>query len=397
MTTSGDLPTYGSMFSPMAGFQNIALGLVRAIWPVPSFGKYSAALRYEDVVAVLQRNEDFPTNYSAKLDVITGNQPFMLGMPAGPDFDQNIAALRRTTPASDIADRLVPATIAAAQQGLDGAHGSLELVNYIRDITFETLCNYFGTPDTPAVDLQSWAQTLFTFLFADPNNDPALRVQVDKAAPALQAYVESLIVKRKASPGGDDLLGRALKLQAEGVPGVTDAMIRTALVGFIVAGLPQPAMAVPKALDQLFLRPRALAAAQAAARDGDDATLAAYFFEALRFNPLAPLLQRRTVTAQKLSGGSVPAGKIVFAVTKSAMMDGRAIPHPYVFNPNRPPTANLAFGTGMHMCFAKAINEATIPLMLKPLLEKPGLRRAPGSAGRLVMKGPFPQSLTVNF
>jgi cytochrome P450 len=385
-----------TIFGPFPSFQNVALDLLRNIWPVPVVGNYAAVLRYADVVAVLQRDEDFPTDYTDRLNRITGNQPFMLGMPQGPEFQQNIAALRQTTPVADIAARLVPATLAAAQKGLEGANGSIDLVPYIRDITFDTLCAYFGTPDTSG-EMKGWAQTLFTYLFADQNNDPALGAQVDQVAPQLQARVDALIAARKANPGGDDVLGRALALQAQGVAGLSDLQIRTALVGFVVAGLPQPAMAVPKALDQLFLRPHALAGAQKAAQAGDDATLGAYFFEALRFNPLAPFLMRQTLAAQKVGNATIPAGKKVFALIKSAMMDGREVPNPNSFDPNRPASANLAFGTGMHQCYAKAINEATIPLMLKPLLSKPGLKRAPGAAGTLVMKGPFPQSMVVNF
>lgn len=385
------------IFGPLPTLINLGLGVLRTIWPVPVIGNKAAVVRYTDVVAVLERDVDFPTDYDAKLNVITGNQPFMLGMPQGPAFQQNIAGLRQTTPVSDIASRLVPATLESARQGLDNADGALNVVPYIRDITFDTLCAYFGTPEPKTANMKQWAQTLFKFLFADMNNDPKLGAEVRQIAPQLQAHINSLIAARKANPEGDDVLARALRLQAQGVPGLSDIQIRTALVGFIVAGLPQPAMAVPKALDQLFMRPAALVAAQKAAREDDDATLGAYFFEALRFNPLAPFLTRQTLTAQQVSSGTVPAGKMVFAMIQSAMMDPRQVKDPYTFNPNRPASDYLAFGAGMHQCYAKAINEATIPLMIKPLLTMPNLKRARGAAGRLVMNGPFPKSLNVTF
>ncbi len=385
------------IFGPLPTLINLGLGVLRTIWPVPVIGNKAAVVRYTDVVAVLERDVDFPTDYDAKLNVITGNQPFMLGMPQGPAFQQNIAGLRQTTPVSDIASRLVPATLESARQGLDNADGALNVVPYIRDITFDTLCAYFGTPEPKTANMKQWAQTLFKFLFADMNNDPKLGAEVRQIAPQLQAHIDSLIAARKANPEGDDVLARALRLQAQGVPGLSDIQIRTALVGFIVAGLPQPAMAVPKALDQLFMRPAALVAAQKAAREDDDATLGAYFFEALRFNPLAPFLTRQTLTAQQVSSGTVPAGKMVFAMIQSAMMDPRQVKDPYTFNPNRPASDYLAFGAGMHQCYAKAINEATIPLMIKPLLTMPNLKRARGAAGRLVMNGPFPKSLNVTF
>ena len=86
----------------------------------------------------------------------------------------------------------------------------------------------------------------------------------------------------------DDVLGRCLDMQAKGEPGFSDDQIRTALMGFVVGGPPQPPMVVPQALEQLLRRPPALAGAQEAARSGDDKLLAGYVFEAMRFDPLAP-------------------------------------------------------------------------------------------------------------
>jgi hypothetical protein len=46
----------------------------------------------------------------------------------------------------------------------------------------------------------------------------------------------------------------------------------------------------------------------------------------------------------------------------------------------------------MHACFGAYINRAVMPAILKPLLAKPGLRRAAGKAGRIDRGGtPFPR------
>ena len=55
-------------------------------------------------------------------------------------------------------------------------------------------------------------------------------------------------------------------------------------------------------------------------------------------------------------------------------------------------------GYGMHACFGPYINRAVMPAILKPLLVKPGLRRAAGDAGRIDSGGaPFPQHLTIEW
>lgn len=390
---------FDKLLGPMPSLRDVELEVLRNLFPVARLGKYCAVTRYEDVTAVLTRDQDFPTDYTAKLDVILGGQPFMLGLPAGSAFNEAVAAMRSTMLPSDIPNRLVPGTLAAAQAGVDAGKGTLEVVGFIRDLTFTTLGNYFGTPAPRTGDMKAWAQTLFKFLFADMGNDPALLVQAQTVGKQLRDYIDTLIAARKAlgGVGPDDVLGRALKLQAQGAPGLSDIQIRTALAGFVVAGLPQPAMAAPQALNQLLNRDKALAGAQKAALANDNATFGAYFFEALRFDPLAPFLMRQTLTDQTLSGHKIPAGTMVFAVIQSAMMDGRVVKKPNDFDIKRPPNNYLSFGVGMHTCFAKAINEATIPLMLRPLLAKKTLKRAPGAAGQLVKAGPFAQSLVVNY
>ena len=50
----------------------------------------------------------------------------------------------------------------------------------------------------------------------------------------------------------------------------------------------------------------------------------------------------------------------------------------------------------MHTCFGADINRAVMPVILKPLLAKSGLRRAAGNAGRIDAGGaPFPQHFSV--
>ena len=110
-------------------------------------------------------------------------------------------------------------------------------------------------------------------------------------APALRNHIQGLIEKRRASSEvKDDVLGRCLIMQKEGAPGFDDGQIRSALMGFIVGGPPQPPMVVPQALEQLLRRPDSLAGAQRAARNNDDQLLAGFVFEAMRFDPLAPFL-----------------------------------------------------------------------------------------------------------
>ena len=378
--------------------------VARAAWPIPHFGSTVIATRYDDVREVFLTDDAFGVPYRPKLDVIMGGQPFFLGMGDTPEYRADTEAMRKVIRTTDIPTRLTRAVESAADKIVANAGGQLEVVDaLVRRVTFDVLGEYFGIPDPPNGDLRVWATRLFEFQFADMGNDAALRVDVDEIAPALRQHIQTQIEQRRASRlAQDDVLGRCLGLQAKGELGFSDNQIRTALMGFVVGGPPQPPMVVPQALEQLLRRPQALAEAQEAARSGDDKLLAGYVFEAMRFDPLAPALPRIALKDCTIAEGTgrarrVSKGATVLAAFSSAMMDERRIAQPRSFNPRRLPHEYIHFGYGLHTCFGIHMNQALLPLMLKPLLKRPGLRRAAGAAGRLRKRGAFADQLHVEY
>ena len=382
----------------------LAFRVLRAVWPIPHFGNTVVATRYDHVREVFLDDDAFGVPYRAKLDVIMGGQPFFLGMGDTPEYRADTQAMRKVIRPSDIPTRLAPAVEDAAERIVANAGGRLEVVDgLVRPVTFDVLGEYFGVPQPPNGDLRVWATRLFEFQFADMGNDAALRADVDEIAPALRQHIQAQIDERRASRlDQDDVLGRCLDMQAKGEPGFSDDQIRTALMGFVVGGPPQPPMVVPQALEQLLRRPPALAGAQAAARSGDDKLLAGYVFEAMRFDPLAPALPRVALRDCAIAEGTrwarkVAKGATVLAAFSSAMMDERRVPEPRTFDPRRLPHEYIHFGYGLHTCFGIHMNQALLPLMLKPLLKRPGLRRAAGAAGRLRKRGAFADQLHVEY
>ena len=381
-----------------AGF---AFAFLRRVWPIAHFGQTMLVTRHDDVREVLLADADFPVPYKARLDVIMGGAPFFLGMGDTEDYRRDIGAMRNVIRREDL-PALAQATTTQAEALVEASGGSIEVVDQlVRNVTFDVLCPYFGIPDTPDAALRIWATRLFEFQFAD-DGSPALRAEVALMAPALRAHVDTLISARRSAQGPDDVLGRCMIEQAKGTPGFSDQQIRCALIGFLVGGLPQPPMVAPQALEQLLRRPAALAGAMEAARAGDDARLASFVFEALRFDPLAPALTRHTARDHLIAEGTprarlVPAGTTMLASFASAMMDERRIRAPQLFDPYRPWTDYLHFGHGLHECFGLHINRTLLPLMLKPLLRRPSLCRQVGPGGRLLKRGPFADTLHVKF
>ena len=376
--------------------------LLRTAWPIPRVGSLVVATRYDDVREVFETDAVFGVRYKAQLDVIMGGCPFFLGMGDTPQYRADTAAMRRVMWPDDIPNRLAPAVHAQAERIVTNAGGKLEVVDrLVRQVTFDVLGEYFGVPDPANGDLRVWGTRLFEFQFIDQG--PAIRAEVDEIAPALRRHLQTAIEQRRASRvAKDDVLGRCLEMQARGELGFSDDQVRTTLMGFIVGGPPQPPMVLPQALEQLLRRPKALAGAQQAARMNDDELLAGYVFEAMRFDPLAPALPRVALANYTIAAGTsrerkVSQGSTVLAAISSAMMDGRRVPAPRSFNPRRLPHEYMHFGHGLHTCFGIRINQAILPLILKPLLKCSNLRRAAGSDGRLRKRGAFADRLVVEY
>ena len=392
----GRLLMKGAMAAMPFGFR-----VLRRLWPIPHFGKFYVATLHDDVCEVFATDPAFGVPYKPKLDLIMGGEPFFLGMGDTPQYREDTAAMRKVIRPGDL-PMLAAKVEAMADAIVSGAGGRVEVVDQlVRRVTFGFCSDYFGVPDPPGGDLRVWGTRLFEYQFVA--SDQPLVDEVKIIAPALRDHIDRLITACKVSPRGrDDALARCVAMQAAGEPGFSDKQIRTALMGFIVGGPPQPPMVVPQAMEQLLRRPEILAEAQVAARANDDAALAGYVIEAMRFDPLAPGLPRIVLKDWTIGAGTahactVPAGATILNAFASGMMDGRRVPDPRRFNPRRQPHEYIHFGYALHQCFGIHINLATLHMMLKPLLKQDKLRRARGTAGRLQKSGPFAQSLTVEF
>ncbi len=377
--------------------------VARRVWPVPGLGSFRAVTRHDDVREVFGTDAVFQVPYRPNLDVITGGEPFFLGMGDTPDYRAGVSAMRRVVRAEDL-PALARRTEEVAAALLARSGGEVEVVGLSRRVAFDVVATYFGVPQPARGRLDVWATRLFEFQFASSPSDLELRREVEEIAPAFRSLIDAEIARRKS--GGpapaDDILARCLALQVAGDPWYSDAQIRTSLLCMVVGGPPQWPMVVPQAMEQLLRRPQALAAACAAAQADDDDRLRRILLEALRFDPLAPGLPRIALRDWTVARGTrrqttIRQGSTVFVAFASAMMDGLRVPEPQRFDPDRRAHEYIHFGYGLHECFGKQINHACLHRLLKPLLLQPKLRRGAQSGGKLTKNGPFAEQLVVTF
>jgi cytochrome P450 len=361
--------------------------------------------RYQDVVEVLDRNADFEVVYEPKMRAITAGENFFLGMQDSALYDRDTSNMRLAMRRGDVAAVVEPRARGLAEKLVAQASNRIDVPQELSlPVPTAIVTDYFGIATAPNSDLVAWATLMFWYLFVDLAGDPALERRALDAAAACRAAIDAAIAGRKASgEARDDLIGRCLVMQKASLPGMDDLGIRNNLIGLVIGAIPTISKACVQALDQLLQRPPALASAQAAARSGDDAAFAAHVFEAFRFNPVNPLIYRRAardtkIAAGSLRGRSIPKDTMVMAANLSAMFDPLKIESPESFRTDRAWGEYMLWGYGMHTCFGAHINRAVMPAILKPLLAKPGLRRAAGPAGQIDGGGtPFPQHFCVEW
>jgi cytochrome P450 len=368
--------------------------VLRRVKPILLMKNTALVTRFEDVQEVMSRDDVFQVTYKEKMEVIGGGINFFLGMQNSPEYERSQSHMRAVVRRQDMAGLIVPFVAHTAESLVAASGGRLDVVRQLsRIVPTRLIAAYFGCPPASEEELADWSTAMFRYLFTDLNNDPAVGAAARDAAAKARSWLDQTIAKRKKqSSQPDDVVGRCLALQSAGMPGMDDLGIRSNLLGLLIGAIPTTSKCCAQALEE----------AQQAARADDDALVAQYVFEALRFNPNNPgvfriAAEEYTVAKGTMHATPIPRGAAVVAATQSAMFDERIVDAPSEFRTGRPDYIYMHFGYGLHACFGQYINRVQIPGILKPLLQRKGLRRAEGDAGRLQYGGPFPSSLGVVF
>src|SRR5262249_9148949 len=74
--------------------------------------------------------------------------------------------------------------------------------------------------------------------------------------------------------------------------------------------------------------------------------------EFLRFESPVQMGARKTTAPISLSGGTVPAGNLIWTIQGAANRDERQFQKPDQLDVGRTPNKQLAFATGIHVCLA---------------------------------------------
>jgi cytochrome P450 len=371
---------------------------LRRFRPVLRFGRMTLVTRAADVHHVLSNQETFTvTPYGRTMQRFSG--PFALGLN-GVRHAEARRQLESVLAPIDVTHLRTWATSTAEQLlTLHGRNGQVDVVTDLAErLPARFVADYFGVPGPDEETLIKWSKTLFEGTFLNVGHQRSLEAEADAVAAEMRSYIDELVSRARhheATPT-PTVLGRLIATQSD------NAAVRTMLVGLVLATIPTVAKATTRATDHLLSTAGALPGARAAAQQGDEELLWRYVREALRFRPQTSTLVREAATNTTIAADTghqrhVNTHELVLAATASAMRDPDMVERPHRFRTDRLESDYLHFGAGPHRCPGQHIAPVLLTAAVAALFRRPGLRRVPGPAGRLVTEGRWPAHLTVAF
>lgn len=244
------------------------------------------------------------------------------------------------------------------------------------------------------------------FLINNEEKDPKETQIGTDAGVEMRKYIrEELIPKRKEELKTDknkqDILSRLLRISFLHESKYDEERIVSNTMGHLMGAGETINNANSKALDQLLLKPEAMALAVEAARLGDDDKLKRICWEALRFNVPAVLPPRIVARDHMVNGHHFKKGGIVL-VSRSAYFDPTFVESPWKINCDRPNQIGQSFhfGHGIHSCLGEHVAMAVMPMIIKELILHTGgvCRASPGTRGEMNFDGgPYIEYFWVKF
>ena len=381
---------------------------LRKLMPIAVVGGRTFVFRRDDVTEVLRNDRAFGVTeiYADRMARTTGL--FFLGMEDTPQYRREAGMARRAVKSAD-AGTMAGLVSTRARELVDAARsrgGVIDAVGeFTRLVPLHLVEAYLGVPGPDLETMKRWMRSIFWDIFLNQDDDPGVREKARVSSCELRPYLESLVAERKrataADRRSDDFVTRLVREQAAD-PTLDDDLLRRNIGGVIVGAVETQSKAMAHALDQLLRRPDAFASARRAAIANDLPSLRAHIWEALRFDPLNPVLFRKCHVDTVVADGTsrrhvVEAGSMVVAFTLSAMFDEDAVPSPNEFRVDRPSATYLHFGLGQHTCFGAFINGVVLPAAMRELLLLDGLSYADDGPGRIEYEGPFPERMMLRF
>jgi cytochrome P450 len=185
------------------------------------------------------------------------------------------------------------------------------------------------------------------------------------------------IARRRADPGGDDMLSLLVGARDGEGRGLDDEALRDELVTLLLAGHETTATGLAWAFERLVRHPDVMARAREEAGGEDNAYLDAVVKEVLRVRPVVTDVARYLMRPAELAGRRLPAGTTVMASVSAVQLSSEHWPDPTAFRPERfldgaqpEPYTWIPFGGGVKRCIGASFAMVEMRVVLRELLRR---------------------------
>lgn len=290
-----------------------------------------------------------------------------------------------------------------SKQILDQANGQIDLIeSFSRTVPVSLVQDFFGLDGIQKKTLLKWSylnqyDAFNNQHFQNFKGHEVIEGKRKKANVWLLLYALSMFLRKywhilRGQPK-DDTVTRMLKENSPFKKNFN--LIRQAINtgGLLIGTIETTSEAVSNALSQLFKYPDHLSQAITLAKSDDNDAFDRIVWEALRAQPIAPYLMRKTSQDYLIRQGKahetlIPKDTTVLCLITSAMFDPGAFENPEKFDPTRPYGKSFQFGFGSHECIGKMIGMEMIPEMVRQVLLRKNLKQV---ATADFAGGPFPK------
>lgn len=314
----------------------------------------------------------FPTRQG--LDMAATFLPMMIMMDAPRHTAMRAIVSRAFTPRRIVGlEDTIRAMTAELFAALDGASDCDLVQDVAGPLPAMVIADLLGIPRDDRAQFRTWSSTLVQ---GDPSSPEAMQSALTAAA-SLYEYFTAFVAERRTHPT-EDLITALVQAELGGQR-LTDEELLGFCLLLLVAGHETTTNLIANAAVVLAEHPQA--------RDrlaADAALIPNAVEELLRYDSPVQGLARTLTRDLTLHDVSMREGDTVLLLFGSANRDEGAFPDPDVFEMDRRPDSQVAFGRGAHFCLGAALARLEAGVLLPEMLHRmPGWQPDLGRAQRL--------------
>lgn len=261
--------------------------------------------------------------------------------------------------------------------------GTADLIEHFAEpLPVKVIASLLGFPEEDEYLLRPWSQAIVKMYEVAP--DETTRAEARKAADEFAAYVEGLMVERKAQPG-DDLISELAAVEDGGDRLSARELIATCVL-LLNAGHEASVNGFGNGMVQMMRRPEQ----HDLLRTDPEGLTATAVEEFVRFDAPLHLFERTATADTEVGGVAIAEGQKIAALLGSANRDESVFERADEMDLTRDPNPHIGFGAGIHFCIgaplARMEMQTALPLVMSrfPTME---LQGEPESRGTFVLRG----------